>query len=141
MSWVWWRPSLADSVLRPQNGFLAWLISLEIFSCGRFELLSPWLFAAVRCLLPDLRLLFDQTLGLAMKFRNWLGLRMVCASPEILRFSAVGIVAGQLAVTICVAGSFRCSSPSLKTLRRRSAFGCAITPGHPHDTVMLEPLG
>jgi hypothetical protein len=137
---VWLIP-----VLRPQTR----LFSLAYFF-GNFYLsdvlkyFPPWYLPIVAVFgYLTIGLLFDQTLCLAMKFpqlgwnRGWFA-----HLPKILRFSAVGLVAGQLAVTVCAARQLQVQQSLIENgLRRPIGFWLRDHARTPHDTVMLEPLG
>jgi hypothetical protein len=132
-------------VLRPQTRFfsLAYFLG-NFFLTDVLSYFPPWYLPAVA--VPGyltFGLLFDQTLGLAMKFPQ---LGWDCGwfahLPKILRFSAVGIVAGQLAVTICVARQLQVQQSLIEDgLRRPIGLWLRDHARTPHDTVMLEPLG
>ena len=90
-----------------------------------------------------LGLLFDQTLALAMKFpqlgwnRGWFA-----ELPKILRVSTVGLLAGQLAVTLCVARQLQAQQSLIENgLRQPIGLWLRAHARTPHDSVMLEPLG
>lgn len=132
-------------VLRPQ----ARLFSLVYF-LGNFYLTDvlkyfpPWYLplAALFGYLA-LGLLFDQALALALRFprlgwnRGWFA-----ELPKILRVSAAGLLAGQLAVTICVARQLRVQQSLIENgLRQPIGLWLRAHARTPQDSVMLEPLG
>ncbi|MGA2240878.1 MAG: hypothetical protein ABSH11_02420 [Verrucomicrobiota bacterium] len=137
---VWLVP-----VLRPQTR----LFSLAYFF-GNFYLsdvlkyFPPWYLPIVAVFgYLTIGLLFDQALCLSMKFpqlgwnREWFA-----HLPKILRFSAVGLVAGQLAVTVCVAQQLQVQQSLIENgLRRPIGLWLHNHARTPQDTVMLEPLG
>jgi hypothetical protein len=137
---VWLIP-----VLRPQTR----LFSLAYFF-GNYYLsdvlkyFPPWYLPTVAVFgYLTIGLLFDETLCLALKFpqlgwnRGWFA-----HLPKILRFSAVGLVAGQLAVTICVARQLSVQQSLIENgLRRPIGLWLRDHARTTHDTVMLEPLG
>ncbi len=132
-------------VLRPQ----ARLFSLAYFF-GNFYLTDvlnyfpPWYLPAVALFgYLTLGLIFDQALSLAMRFpqlgwnRGWFA-----HLPKILRVSAVGLLAGQLMVTICVARQLQAQQSLIENgVRRPIGLWLHDHARTPHDTVMLEPLG
>jgi hypothetical protein len=137
---VWLVP-----VLRPQTR----LFSLAYFF-GNFYLsdilkyIPPWYLPIVAVFgYLTTGLLFDQTLCLAMKFpqlgwnRGWFA-----HLPKILRFSAVGLMAGQGLVTVCVARQLQVQQALIENgLRRPIGLWLRDHARTPQDTVMLEPLG
>ena len=137
---VWLIP-----VLRPQTR----LFSLVYFF-GNFYLTDvlkyfpPWYLPMVAVFgYLTIGLLFDQTLCLARKFpqlgwnRGWFA-----HLPEILRVAAVGLLAGQLMVTVCVARQLQVQQSLIENgLRRPIGLWLRDHARTPHDTVMLEPLG
>lgn len=139
-AFVWLIP-----VLRPQTR----LFSLVYFF-GNFYLsdvlkyFPPWYLPIVAVFgYLTIGLLFDQTLCLAMNFpqfgwnRGWFA-----HLPKILRFSAVGLVAAQLAVMVCVARQLQVQQSLIENgLRRPIGLWLHDHARTPHDTVMLEPLG
>ena len=132
-------------VLRPQTR----LLSLSYFM-GNFYLTDilnyfpPWYLPVVGTLgYLTLGLLFDQVLGLAVKFpqlgwnRGWFA-----RLPEILRAAAVVLVLGQLAATLCVARQLRVQQAVIEDgLRQPIGLWLRDHAKSPHDSVMLEPLG
>jgi hypothetical protein len=132
-------------VFRPQTR----LLSLGYFM-GNFYLndilnyFPPWYLPVVGTLgYLTLGLLFDQTLGLALKFpqlgwnRGWFA-----RLPEILRAAAVVLVLGQLAATVCVARQLHVQQAVIEDgMRQPIGLWLRDHAKTPHDSVMLEPLG
>ncbi len=132
-------------ILRPQTR----LFSLVYF-LGNFYLTDvlkyfpPWYLPMVGLFgYLTLGLVFDQILALAMKFpqlgwnRGWFA-----ELPKILRVSAVSLLAGQLAVTICVARQLQVQQSLIENgLRQPIGLWLRAHARTPHDSVMLEPLG
>jgi hypothetical protein len=132
-------------ILRPQ----ARLFSLVYF-LGNFYLTDvlkyfpPWYLPLVALFgYLALGLLFDQTLALAMKFpqlgwnRGWFK-----ELPKILRVSAVGLLAGQLMVTICVVRQLQVQQSLIENgLRQPIGLWLRDHARTSYDSVMLEPLG
>src|SRR5262249_36878039 len=88
-------------------------------------------------------LLFDQVLGFASRLpelgwnRGWF--RYL---PLALRAGAFTLVAGQLALTVCVARQMRVQQAPIEDgLRRQIGLWLHDHARSPHDTVLLEPLG
>jgi hypothetical protein len=88
-------------------------------------------------------LLFDQTLCLASRLsqlgwaRGWL-----CHLPKVVRFSAIGLVMSQAAVTVCVARQLQVQQELIENgLRRQIGLWLHDQARSPQDTVMLESLG
>lgn len=132
-------------VLRPQARLfsLAYLLG-NFYLSDVLKYFPPWYLPTVAVLgYLTIGLLFDQALCLAMKFpqlgwdRGWFA-----HLPKILRFSAVGLVAGQLAVTVCVARQLQVQQSLIENgLRRPIGLWLRDHAQTPHETVMLEPLG
>jgi hypothetical protein len=132
-------------VLRPQ----ARLVSLGYFM-GNFYLTDildyypPWYLPVVGALgYLALGMLFDQTLGLSLKFpqlgwnRGWFA-----RLPEILQVGAVLLILGQLAATLCVAWQLHNQQAIIENgLRQPIGLWLRAHARTPHDSVMLEPLG
>ncbi len=131
--------------LRPQTRFfsLAYLLG-NFYLTDVLRYFPPWYLPTVAVLgYLTIGLLFDQALCLAMKFpqlgwnRGWFA-----QLPKILRFSAVGLVAGQGLVTVCVARQLQVQQALIENgLRRQIGFWLRDHAQNPHDTVLLEPLG
>ncbi|HEV2695946.1 MAG TPA: hypothetical protein VG347_23870 [Verrucomicrobiae bacterium] len=138
---------------------LAWLIPVvrphtRLLSFGYFignfyltEVLKyfpPWYLPVVATLgYLTFGLLFDQTLGLVLKFpqfgwnRGWFA-----RLPEILRGAAGGLVIGQLAVTLCVARQLQVQQTVIEDgMRQPIGLWLRDHARTPHDSVLLEPLG
>ena len=73
-------------------------------------------------------LIFDQALCLAPRLsqlswaRGW-----CCHLPRVLRICAIGLVTGQVVVTVCVARQLQVQQASKMACAAPSAFGCATT--------------
>jgi hypothetical protein len=87
--------------------------------------------------------LFDQVLSLAVRLprfgwdRGWFR-----RLPLILRVAAVGLIAGQAAVTVCVARQMAVQQELIENgVRRPIGMWLREHARSPHDTVFLEPLG
>ena len=131
--------------VRPQTR----LFSLACF-LGNFFLTAvlgyfpPWYLPTVAVFgYLTIGLFFDQVLCLTSRLsqlgwdRGWFA-----HLPKILRVSAVGLMAGQLAVTVCVARQLQVQQSLIENgLRRPIGLWLRDHAQTPHDTVMLEPLG
>ena len=137
----------------------AWLIpgarpQIRLFSLAYF-LGNFFLTAVVRKFFPwylptvavfgylTIGLIFDQALCLTSRLsqpgwaRGW-----CCHLPKVLRVSAIGLVMGQAAVTVCVARQLQVQQELIENgLRRPIGLWLRDHAQTPHDTVMLEPLG
>jgi len=132
-------------VLRPQTRLFS-----AVYFLGNYYLTDvlkyypPWYLPMVALFgYLALGLLFDQTLGLAIKLpqsgwnRGWF-----TELPKILRVSAVGLLAGQLTVTVCVARQIQAQQSLIENgLRQPIGLWLREHAQTPHDSVMLEPLG
>jgi hypothetical protein len=132
-------------VLRPQTR----LFSLACFLGNFFlnavvKLCYPWYLPVIALFgYLTIGLLFDQVLCLAAKLpspgatRGWL-----CHLPQVLRVSAVSLVAAQLALTLCVARQMQVQQDLIENgTRRQIGLWLRDRARTPRDTVMLEPLG
>jgi hypothetical protein len=132
-------------VLRPQTRFfsLAYLLGNFFLTCVIKEF-YPWYLPTVAVFgYLTIGLLFDEMLCLATKFpqfgwnRGWFA-----HLPVILRVSAAGLVAGQLAVTVCVARQLQVQQSLIENgMRRPIGLWLRDHARTPQDTVMLEPMG
>ncbi len=132
-------------VLRPSTR----LFSLAYF-LGNFYLTAvlkywpPWYLPTVAVFgYLTLGLLFDEALCLASRLaqsgRAWEWFRYL---PQAFRITAVGLVIGQAAVTVCVARQLQVQQELIENgLRRPIGLWLRDHAQSPHDTVMLEPLG
>jgi hypothetical protein len=138
---------------------LAWLIpgvrpQIRLFSLAYFlgnfylsavlKYLPPWYLPTVAVFgYLTIGLLFDQAFCLALRLsqsgwaRGW-----CCHLVKLLRIFAIGLVTGQLAVTVCVARQLQVQQELIENgLRRQIGLWLRDHARTPHDTVMLEPLG
>ena len=88
-------------------------------------------------------LFFDQLLCVLHKLQQqrWAG-RWLCHLQKVLRLSAVALIIGQAAVTVCVARQLQVQQQLIENgVRRPIGLWLHDHARTPHDTVMLEPLG
>jgi hypothetical protein len=137
---VWLIP-----VLRPQTRLFSLVYFLgSFYLTDVLKYFPPWYLPMVAVFgYLTIGLLFDQTLCLARRFpqlgwnRGWFAYL-----PKILRVMAVGLLAGQLIVTVCVARQLQVQQSLIENgLRRPIGLWLHDHARTPHDTVMLEPLG
>jgi hypothetical protein len=131
--------------LRPQTRLFS-----MVFFLGNFFLTAvlkeyyPWYLPTVAVFgYLTIGLIFDQALCSALRLpqHGWAG-GWLCHLPKALRISAVGLVIGQAAVTICVARQMWVQQQLIENgLRRQIGLWLHAHARTPHDTVMLEPLG
>ncbi|MGB8368117.1 MAG: hypothetical protein ACLPYZ_02425 [Limisphaerales bacterium] len=131
--------------LRPQTRQFS-----MVFFLGNFFLTAvlkeyyPWYLPTVAVFgYLTIGLIFDQALCSALRLPQcgWVG-GWLCHLPKALRISAVGLVIGQAAVTICVARQMRVQQQLIENgLRCQIGLWLRAHARTPHDTVMLEPLG
>ena len=131
--------------VRPQTR----LLSLAYF-LGNFYVTAvlknnaPWYLPTVAVFgYLTIGLIFDQALCLAPRLSQ-LGWTCgwCCHLPRVLRVSAIGLVLGQVAVTVCAAHQLQVQQELIETgLRRVIGLWLRDHAHTPHDTVMLEPLG
>ena len=131
--------------VRPQTR----LFSLACF-LGNFFLTAvlgyfpPWYLPTVAVFgYLTIGLFFDQVLCLTSRLSQlgW-ARRWCCHLPKVLRVSAVGLVMGQAAVTVCVARQLQVQQELIENgLRHPIGLWLRDHAQTSHDTVMLEPLG
>jgi len=89
-----------------------------------------------------LGLLFDQLLGLALNATPPDRRARFTGLPQWLRAAAVIVLAGQLAVTVCVARQLQLQQAIIEIgMRQTIGLWLRDHAGSPRDTVTLEPLG
>ena len=131
--------------LRPQTK----LFSLAFF-LGNFYLTAilkyfpPWYLPTVEVFgYLTAGLFFDQLLCLLLRLPQprWAG-GWFCHLPKVMRKSAVALIIGQAAVTVCVARQLQVQQQLIENgVRRPTGLWLHDHARTPHDTVMLEPLG
>ena len=131
--------------LRPHTRLfsLSWVLS-NYFLTAVVKNFVPWYLPVVALFgYLTVGLLFDQVLCLAPRLsqlgwaRGW-----CCHLAKVLRVSAIGLVIGQAAVTVCVARQLQVQQELIESgLRRPIGLWLRAHAQTPHDTVMLEPLG
>jgi hypothetical protein len=132
-------------VLRPQTRLfsLAYLLG-NFFLTVVLKFFPPWYLPIVAVFgYLTLGLMFDQMLRRSPESTPF-GLARNCffLLPKLLRVSAIGLVAGQLAVTICVGRQLQVQQALIENgLRRPIGLWLRDHARTPQDTVMLEPLG
>jgi hypothetical protein len=132
-------------VLRPQARFFSWAYFLgNYFLTDVVRSYYPWYLPTVAVFgYLTIGLIFDQVLGWSrgLPERGW-ARAWICHVPKVLRVSAVGLVAGQAAMTICVARQMEVQQRLIENgMRREIGFWLRDHARTPQDTVMLEPLG
>ena len=144
--WVCW-PLLAWLIpwLRPQTRLFSFAYFFgNYFLTAVLRFFSPWYLPAVAVLgYLSIGLIFDEALGLAVRWAQlgwtpgWFG-----QLPKILRVSAIGLVAGQAAMMVCVARQLQVQQELIENgLRRPMGLWLRDHARTPQDTVMLESLG
>jgi hypothetical protein len=139
-TYAWMIPGL-----RPQTK----LFSLAFF-LGNFYLTAilkyypPWYLPTVEVFgYLTAGLFFDQLLCLLPKLPQprWAG-GWLCHLSKVMRKSAVALIIGQAAVTVCVARQLQVQQQLIENgVRRPIGLWLRDHARTPHDTVMLEPLG
>ena len=156
----WYKSLIVVNVVLGWVAVFAWFIpglypKPRFFSCA-FFLGNFFLTVVLRCYwfpwyLPTVAvfgyltigLLFDQMLGWSSRLPQ-LGWGPGCFRhlPKVLRVSAVGLVIGQVVVTVCVARQMRMQQELIETgLRRQIGLWLRDQARSPRETVMLESLG
>jgi hypothetical protein len=131
-------------VLRPQTRLFSLVYFLgNYYLSAILSYFPPWYMPIVAVFgYLTIGLLFDQALGLAAKFPQlgW-NLGWFAQLQKILRVAAVGLVAGQLAATVCCARQLRVQQILIEDGLRQAIGLWLRDHARPRDTVMLEPLG
>jgi hypothetical protein len=132
-------------LLRPQTRMVSLAFYLvQLYLSVVVKAYFPWYLPAGAMLgYLTVGLLFDQALGVASRLRElgwdrgWFR-----HLPLVLRACAFALVAGQAALTVCVARQMRVQQTLIEDgLRRQIGTWLRDHARSPRDTVLLEPLG